>query len=40
MKKSPENLKKIKPPMFNGEVKKGEKVEAWLSGMKNVLSNL
>ena len=27
-------FKKIKPPMFNGEVEKGEEVEAWLSGMK------
>ena len=27
-------FKKIKPPMFNGEVGKGEEVEAWLSGMK------
>ena len=29
-----EKFKKIKPPMFNGEVEKGEEVEAWLSGMK------
>ena len=28
-------FKKIKPHMFNGEVEKGEEVEAWLSGMKN-----
>ena len=27
-------LKKIKPPMFNGEIEKGEESEAWLSGMK------
>ena len=27
-------FKKIKPPMFNGEIEKGEKVEARLSGMK------
>ena len=27
-------FKKIKPPMFNGEVEKGEEAEAWLSGMK------
>ena len=27
-------FKKIKPPMFNGEVEKGEEVEAWLSRMK------
>ena len=27
-------FKKIKPHMFNGEVKKGEEVEAWLSEMK------
>ena len=27
-------LKKIKPPMFNGEMEKGEEAEAWLSGMK------
>ena len=33
-------FKKIKPPMFNGEVEKGEEVEAWLSSMKKVLSNL
>ena len=26
-------FKKIKPPMFNWEVEKGEEVEAWLSGM-------
>ena len=29
-----EEFKKIKPPMFNGEVDKGEEAEAWLSGMK------
>lgn len=28
-------FRKIKPPTFNGEVEKGEEVEAWLSGMKN-----
>ena len=27
-------FKKIKPPMFNGEVEKGEEAEACLSGMK------
>ena len=27
-------FKKIKPPMFKEEVKKGEEDEAWLSGMK------
>ena len=27
-------FKKIKHPMFNGEVEKGEEVEAWLSRMK------
>ena len=27
-------FKKIKPPMFNGEIEKEEEVEAWLSGMK------
>ena len=27
-------FKKIKPPTFNGENKKGEEVESWLSGMK------
>ena len=27
-------FKKIKPLMFNGEVEKGEEVEAWLSSMK------
>jgi len=26
-------FKKIKPPIFNGEIEKGEEVEAWLSGM-------
>ena len=26
-------LKKMKPPMFNGEIEKGEEPEAWLSGM-------
>ena len=24
------DFKKINPPMFNGEVEKGEEVEAWL----------
>ena len=28
-------FKKIKPPMFNGEIEKGEEAKAWLSGMKN-----
>ena len=27
-------LKKIKPPTFNGETEKGEEVESWLSRMK------
>ena len=27
-------FKKIKPPIFNGETKKGEEAESWLSGMK------
>ena len=27
-------LKKIKPPMFNIKINKGEEEEAWLSGMK------
>ena len=27
-------FKKIKPPTFNGETKKGEEVESWLSGMR------
>ena len=27
-------FKKINPPMFNGEVDRGEKAEAWLLGMK------
>ena len=27
-------FKKIKPPMFNGEIEKGEEAKAWLSGMK------
>ena len=27
-------FKKIKPPMFNGEIKKGKEAEAWLSSMK------
>ena len=33
-------LKKIKPAMFNGEIEKGEEVEAWLSGMKKLLLDL
>ena len=33
-------FKKIKPPMFNGEVEKGEEGKAWMSDMKKVLSNL
>ena len=28
------DFKKIKPPMFNGEIEKGEEAEAWLSGIK------
>ena len=27
-------FKKIKPPMFNGEIEQGEEVESWLSEMK------
>ena len=27
-------FKKIKPPMFNGEIEKGEEAEAWLFGIK------
>ena len=27
-------LKKIKPPTFNGEIEKGEEVKAWMSEMK------
>ena len=27
-------FKKIKPPMFNGEIEKGEEAETWLFGMK------
>ena len=27
-------FKKTKPPTFNGETKKGEEAESWLSGMK------
>lgn len=27
-------FKKIRPPMFNGEVEKGEEAKEWLSGMK------
>ena len=27
-------LKNIKPPIFNGEIEKGEEAKAWLSGMK------
>jgi hypothetical protein len=30
----PEELKKSKPPSFDGEIKKGEEVEAWLLGLK------
>ena len=30
-------FKKIKPPMFNGEVEKSEEAESWLSGMKKYL---
>ena len=30
----PGEFKKIKPPMFNGEVENCEEVEAWLSDMK------
>ena len=27
-------FKKIKPPMFNGEIKKGEEEKAWMTRMK------
>jgi hypothetical protein len=27
-------FKKIKPPIFNGEIETGEEAEAWLSGMQ------
>ena len=27
-------FKKLKPPIFNGDTKKGEEAESWLSGMK------
>jgi hypothetical protein len=30
----PEEFKKSKPPSFDGEIKKGEEVEAWLLGLK------
>jgi hypothetical protein len=29
-----EEFGKAKPPSFNGEIKKGEEVEAWLLGLK------
>jgi hypothetical protein len=29
-----EEFKKAKPPTFDGEIKKGEEVEAWLLGLK------
>jgi hypothetical protein len=29
-----EEFRKAKPPSFDGEIKKGEKVEAWLLGLK------
>jgi hypothetical protein len=29
-----EEFKKAKPPSFDGEIKKGEEVEAWLLGLK------
>ena len=32
-------FKKIKPPMFNGDVEKGEEVEECLSGMKKYFQN-
>ena len=32
-------FKKIKPPMFNGEIQKGEEVKAWLSGMNKYFHN-
>ena len=34
------DLKKIKPPMFNGESEKGEEVETLLYRMKKVFSNI
>ena len=34
-------FKKIKPPMFNGEVEKWGEAEEWMSGMKKIVfSNL
>ena len=32
--RSPDEIKKAKPPAFDGEVKTGQEVEAWLLGIK------
>ena len=37
MKKYLGSLKTIKPPIFNGEVEKGEEANPWLSGMKKYI---
>jgi len=29
-------FRKIRPPVFNGEIKTGEEAEAWLSKMKKI----
>ena len=31
---SHDQFKKVRPPTFNGEVKNGQEVEAWLLGMR------
>jgi hypothetical protein len=31
-----EEFKKAKPPTFDGEIKKGEEVEAWLLGLRSI----
>jgi hypothetical protein len=33
-------FKKIKPPIFNGEIETGEETKAWLSGIKKILSDI
>ena len=44
--RDPEEFKKVKPPTFDGEIKKGEEQEAWILGLKkyfrvhNYLENL
>ena len=30
-------FKKIKPPMFNGEIEKDKEAESWSSGMKKII---